>query len=237
MYTAIHWRLSKRFRIHCIYTQGHGSKIDWITEPKKQRIMRSMRVKCLSTLYNCCKYGVLHWPETDDEFDPEDTDDELLESLYEAGHSDNPEHYAHIMPEPAIWEPFMAKLKKCPHQIQSIVFHLQMDQKSQWECWSLSTKIEILKATLHDHEKLLQLLKSLVLIPQDHHTEIRHNQLDSIISTFQTAVKPTPSTRASNKKKCKWALLPDLTLNWQKTSHVGYWKEIIARKAKEQELK
>ena len=164
-------------------------------------------------------------------------DDELLESLYEAGHSDNPEHYAHIMPEPAIWEPFMAELKKHPHQTQSTVFRLQMDQKSQWECASLSTKIETLKAALHDQEKLLQILKSLALIPQDHRTEIRHDQLDSIISTFQTAVKPKPSTRASNKKKCMWALLPDLTLNWQKTSHVGCRKEIIAQKVREQELK
>ena len=71
-----------------------------------------MRAKCLLMLYNCCKYGVLHWPDTDDEFDPEDTDEELLEQLNEAGHSDNPEHYAHIMPEPTIWEPFMAKLQK-----------------------------------------------------------------------------------------------------------------------------
>ena len=79
MYTAIHRHLSKRFRIRRIYTQGQGTKIDWIAVPKNQRITHSMRAKCLSTLYNCCKYGVLHWPDTDDEFDPEDTDDELLE--------------------------------------------------------------------------------------------------------------------------------------------------------------
>ena len=50
----------------------------------------------------------------DNEFDLEDTDDEVLEELNEAGHSNNPEHYAHIFAEPTIWEPFMAKLKKRP---------------------------------------------------------------------------------------------------------------------------
>ena len=112
MYTAIRHHLSKRFRICRIYTQGKGAQVDWIAEPKNQRITRSMRAKCLSTLYNCCKYGVLHWPDTDDEFYPEDTDEELLEKLNEAGHSDNPEHYAHIMSEPTTWEPFMGKLEK-----------------------------------------------------------------------------------------------------------------------------
>ena len=42
MYTAIHRCLSKHFRIRSIYTQGQGSKIDWIAEPKNQRITRSM---------------------------------------------------------------------------------------------------------------------------------------------------------------------------------------------------
>ena len=112
MYTAIRRRLSKRFQIRRIYTQGQGTKVDWIAEPKNQRITRSMRAKCLSTLYNCCKYGVLHWPDTDNEFDSEDTDKEELERLIEAGHSDNPVNYAHIMPELTIWQPFMAKLKK-----------------------------------------------------------------------------------------------------------------------------
>ena len=67
MYTAIRRRLSKRFRIRRIYTQGQGTKVDWLAEPKNQRITRSMQAKCLSTLYNCCKQGVLHWPDTDDE--------------------------------------------------------------------------------------------------------------------------------------------------------------------------
>ena len=86
-----------------------------------------MRAKCLSTLYNCCKYGVLHWPDTDDEYDPEDTDDELLKQLNEAGHSDNPDDYAHIMPELKVWEPFMAALKKILQQSQSTTFRIQMD--------------------------------------------------------------------------------------------------------------
>ena len=237
MYVAIRHRLSKRLRIRCIYTQGKGAKVDWIAEPKTQRITHSMRAKCLSTLYNCCKYGVLHWPDTDDEFDPEDTDEELLENLNEAGHSDNPEHYAHIMPEPTIWEPFMAKLKKQPHQTQSTIFRLQMDQKSPWECASTTSKIQTLKAALHDQGKLLHILKSLDIIPHDHHSEIRHDELEDIISTLQTSGKPTPSTRASKKKERVWALLPDLALGKQKISHVGYRKEIIAEKAKQQELK
>ena len=202
MYMAIRCRLSKRFRIHQIYTQGKGAKVAWIAEPKNQRITHSMRAKCLLTLYNCCKYGVLHWPDTDDEFDPEDTDEELLEQLNEAGDSGNPEHYAHIMPEPTIWEPFMAKLKKQPRQTQSTIFRLQMDQKSQWECASTTSKIQTLKVAMQDQGKLLHILKSLALIPHNHYSKIRHDQLKDIISTLQMLGKPaTPSTRALNKKK------------------------------------
>ena len=202
MYAAIQHCLSKRFRIHRIYTQGKGAKVDWIAKPKNQRITCSMRAKCLLTLYNCCKYGVLHWPDTDDEFDPEDTDEELLEKLNEAGHSDNPEHYAHIMPEPTTWEPFMAKLKKRPHQTQSTIFRLQMDQKSQLECASTTSKIQTLKVAMHNQGKLLHILKSLALIPHNHHSKIRHDQLDDIISTLQMSGKlATPTTRASNKRK------------------------------------
>ena len=119
MYYAIRRRLSKRHCMCHIYAQGRGQKKYWIAEPKNQRITRSMRAKCLSTLYKCCKYGVLHWPDTDDEYDPEDTDDKLLDQLEWEGHSDNPEDYAHIMPEPKTWEPFMEFLKKRPKQSES----------------------------------------------------------------------------------------------------------------------
>ena len=237
MYTAIRRRLSKRFRIRRIYTQGKGAKIDWLTEPKNQRIMRSMRAKCLSTLYNCCKYGVLHWPDTDNELDPEDTDDELLENLYEAGHSDNPEHYAHIMPDPAIWDPCMAKLKKCPRQVQSTVFWLQMDHTSQWQCASPIAKIETIKAAMHDQDKLLYILKMLGLIPPTQCAAISHDELESLLSSLHLSNKPATSTRASKKKKRTWALLPDLAPGGKKVHHVECRKTIIAEKAKQQELK
>ena len=184
MYTAIRWHLSKCFRIRHIYTQGKGAKIDWLTEPKNQRITRSMHAKCLSTLYNCCKYGVLHWLDTDDELDSEDTDNKLLETLYEAGHSDNPEHYAHIMPDPAIWDPFMAKLKKRPRQVQSTVFRLQMDHISQWQCASPASKIEAIKSATHDQEKLQHILKTLGLIPQSQCSAVSHDELESLLSTL-----------------------------------------------------
>ena len=235
MYIVICRRLSKRFRIHQIYTQGQGTKVDWIAIPKNQRITRSMRVKCLSTLYNCCKYGVLHWPDMGDEFDLEDTDEELLEELNEAGHSDNPEHYSHIFPEPTIWEPFIAKLKKHPRQSQSTLFRIQMHQKSQWECASTSSKIETLRAAMQDQDKLLTILKSLGIISSQS-TEIWHDQLEDIISTMQEPGKtPQPSTRASKKKKWVWALLPDLAI--KKHLNIGHCKEIIAEKAKQQEIK
>ena len=210
MYTTIRRRLSKRFRIRRKYTQGKGAKIDWLTEPKNQCISRSMHAKCLSTLYNCCKYGILHWPDTDDELDPEDTDDELLENLYEAGHSDNPEHYVHIMPDPAIWDPFMAKLKKRPRQVQSTVFCVQMDHTSQWQCASPASKIEAIKSTMHDQEKLLHLLKTLGLILPSQFSAVTQEELDGLLSTLQLANTPPASTRASKKKKRTWALLPDL---------------------------
>ena len=78
MYAAIRRHLSKRYRICQNYAQGCDAKKYWIAEPKCQQITRSMRAKCLSTLYNCCKYGILHWPDTDNEYNPEDTDEELL---------------------------------------------------------------------------------------------------------------------------------------------------------------
>ena len=235
MYTAIRRRLSKRFPIWRIYTQGQGTKVDWIAEPKNQRITRSMRAKCLSTLYNCCKYGVLHWPDTDDKFDPEDMDEEELEKLIEAGHSDNPANYVHIMPELTIWQPFMAKFKKPPHQTQSTIFKLLMDQKSQWECASTSSKIETLKAAMKDQAKLLTILKSLNII-EGSQTEIRHDQLEEIISTMHTpGTAPMPSTRASKKKERTHPLLPDI--GDKKKSSIGIRKEIIANKAKQQEVK
>ena len=42
MYAAICRRLSKRFQIRRLYTQGHGSKVDWIAILKNQRSTRSM---------------------------------------------------------------------------------------------------------------------------------------------------------------------------------------------------
>ena len=165
-----------------------------------------MRAKCLSTLYNCCKYGILHWPDTDDEYDP----DELLEELQEAGHSDNPEDYSDIMPEPAIWKPFMLALKKRPKQSQSKTFRLQMDHKIQWECATTSATIQTIKAAMNDQEKLLSILKSMSIIPQDHTSVVYSDQINQIISTLKIpGVTTAKSTRASKKKRV-WALLPDL---------------------------
>ena len=91
---------------------------------------------------------------------------------------------------------------------------------------------------MQDQGKLLHILKSLALIPHNHYSEIRHDQLDDIISTLQMSRKPaTPATRASNKKKRVWALLPDLVLGKKKTSHIGCCNEIFAERAKQQELK
>ena len=110
-----------------------------------------------------------------------------------------------------------------------------MDQKSEWECASTSSKIETLRAAMHDQNKLLTILKSLGIIAGNS-TEICHNQLEDIISTMQVPGKiPQPSTRASKKKKCVWALLPDLAI--QKPSQIGHWKEIIAEKAKQKDIK
>ena len=39
------WVQHRQNRIRRIYTQGKGAKIDWLTEPKNQRITRSMRAK------------------------------------------------------------------------------------------------------------------------------------------------------------------------------------------------
>ena len=113
-----------------------------------------------------------------------------------------------------------------------------MDQKSQWECASTSSKIQTLKAVMQDQGKLLHILKSLAVIPQNHYSEIRHDQLEDIISTLQMPGKlATPSTRASNKKKRVWVLLPDLATGKKKKSHFGCHKEIIAERAKQQEIK
>ena len=237
MYTAIRRCLSKHFRIRRIYTQGKAAKVDWITAPKNQRITRSMRAKCLSTLYNCCKYGVLHWPDTDNELDPEDTDDELLEDLYKAGHSDNPEHYAHVMPDPVTWDPFMAQLKKRPRQVQSTVFRIQMDYTSQWQCASPASKIEAIKAAMHNQEKLLHLLRTLGLIPNTQLTAVTQDELDGLLSTLSMANNPPASTRASKKKKRTWALLPDLAAGAKKSRHEECRKTIIAEKAKQQKTK
>ena len=72
------------------------------------------------------------------------------------------------------------------------------------------------KAAVHDQGKLLHILKTLNLVPNDHCSEIKHDELDNIISTLQTSGKPTPSTRASNKRKQVWSLLPDLALGGRK---------------------
>ena len=237
MYTAIRRRLSKRFRIRRIYTQGKGAKVDWITAPKNQRITRSMRAKCLSTLYNCCKYGVLHWPDTDNELDPEDTDDELLENLYEAGHSDNPEHYAHVMPDPVTWEPFMAQLKKRPRQVQSTVFRVQMDYTSQWRCASPASKMEAIKTARNDQDKLLHLLRALGLIPESRVAAVSQEELDDLLSTLRTSNNPPASTRASKKHKRKWVLLPDLAAGANKSRQGQCRKTIINVRAEQQRIK
>ena len=110
-----------------------------------------------------------------------------------------------------------------------------MDQKSQWECASTSSKIETLRAAMQDQDKLLMILKSLGII-SGQSTEIWRDQLEDLISTMQEPGKtPQPSTRASKKKKRVWALLPDLEI--KKHSNIGHRKEIIAEKAKQQEIK
>ena len=124
----------------------------------------------------------------------------------------------------------MCKLKKRPRQSQSTMFRIQMDQKSQWECASASSKIETIRAAMHDQTKLLTILKSLGVIAGNS-TDISHNQIENIVSTLQMPGKiPQPSTRASKKKKRVWALLPDLAIN--KPSQVGWCSDIIAKKAK-----
>ena len=131
-----------------------------MAELKNQRITRSMRAKCLSPLYKCCKYGVLHWLDTDDEYDPEDTDDELLEQIEQEGQSDNPDNYAHIMPEPKTWEPFMESLEKRPKQSESKTFKIQMDHGTHWFCAMATAKITAIKAALTDQDTLINVLKA-----------------------------------------------------------------------------
>ena len=63
---------------------------------------------------------------------------------------------------------------------------------------------------MNDQEKLLSILKSMSIIPQDHTSVVRYDQIDQIISTLKTpGVATAKSTRASKKKRV-WALLPDL---------------------------
>ena len=110
-----------------------------------------------------------------------------------------------------------------------------MDQKSQWQCASTSSKIETLRAVMKDQAKLLTILKSLNII-EGSQNEIRHNQLEAIISTMRTpGAASTPSTRASKKKARTHPLLPDI--GDKKKSSIGMRKVIIATKAKQQEVK
>ena len=185
MYYAIRRRLSKRHHIHCIYAQGRDSKKYWIAELKNQWITRSMRAKCLSTLYKCCKYGVLHWPDTGDEYDPEEMDDELLEQLEQEGHSDNPEDYAHIMPEPKTWEPFMESLKKQPKQSESKTFKIQMDHRTHRYCATTTAKIRAIKEAMMVQGKLLNVLKAMGIIPEEYTSVVCPDQIEQILSTLK----------------------------------------------------
>ena len=129
----------------------------------------------------------------------------------------------------------MAKLKKRPRQTQSTIFKLQMDHKSQWECASISAKIKTLRAATNDQAQLLTILKSLNIV-EGNKTEIRHDQLEEIISTLRTTRnKPPSSTRATKKKPRKHPLLPDIG-NKRKPS-IGLRKQIIANKTKQLEAK
>ena len=90
---------------------------------------------------------------------------------------------------------------------------------------------------MKDQDKLLHILKSMALIPKNHYSEICHDQLEDIISTFKTPGKlSAPSTKASKKKERVWALLPDLALGKQK-GPIHCWKEVIATRAKQQEIR
>ena len=233
MYSAL-WRcLSKRHHIHRIYAQGRDQKKYWMAEPKNQCITRSMRAKCLATFYKCCKYSVLHWPDTDDKYDPEDTDDELLEQLEQKGHSDNPEDYAHIMPEPKTWEPLMEFFKKRLKQSESKTFKIQMDHSTHWFCAMATAKIAAIKAAMTDQDSLINVLKAMNLVPKDYTNVVRPDQINEILSTIRDPEElPMKATRASRHKR-KWALLLDLGLAKQNPDIPRPRKAITAGKIKE----
>ena len=76
-------------------------------------------------------------------------------------------------------------------------------QDSMGMC-TTSAKIQTIKAAMNDQQKLLSILKSISIIPQDQ-TSVVHS--DQIISTLKT---PGVTTAKSLKKNRVWALLPDL---------------------------
>ena len=72
------------------------------------------------------------------------------------------------------------------------------------------------KAVMIDQEKLLNILKSMSIILEDHSSIVHPDQIEEIISTLKTpGVAPAKSTRASKKERV-WALLPDLGVAEQK---------------------
>ena len=108
-----------------------------------------------------------------------------------------------------------------------------MDHKSQWQCATTSAKIHTVKAAMMDQEKLLNILKSLSIIPEDHTSIVHPDQIEEIISTLKTlGVAPAKSTRAS-KRESVWALLPDFCVAKQKLKQ----KAISAMKTKQQMAK
>ena len=91
-----------------------------------------------------------------------------------------------------------------------------MDHKSQWQCATTSVKIQTMKAAMMDQEKLLNILKSMSIIPEDHTSIVHPDQIEEIIFTLKTlGVAPSKSTRASKRERV-WALLPDLHVAKQK---------------------
>ena len=109
---------------------------------------------------------------------------------------------------------------------------IQMDHKIQWQCATTSVKMQTIKAAMTDQEKLLNILKSMSIILEDHTSVVHPDQIEEIISTLKTpGVAPAKSTRAPKKERV-WALLPDLCIAKQKLEQSQ--KAISAMKTKQQ---
>ena len=186
VYGGIHKKLSKHHRIRRTYTSASNKK-DWICEPSAPRKTRSTSIKVNSTFYNCCKYGIEEWPETDHEMDSENTDIELLEELEEQGHSHDFRDYRTVYPILEVWTPFLdAKKNFRPPDSQAKAIQIKGNFSGQLACASKSEKIDIIQKAANDNKKLCTVLKVLKAVPESFHGKVPETKIKQIVKQLSS---------------------------------------------------